>query len=178
MSSDTRVTVEDLAYDMADAHGISLAAAREGVRTYLGQINDIDHTRWDVDMDEAAADAIRESFAAYYADADEGATIRIYEDNAGGLILADDTAAWNLGYEGEPGGAEEDARTWRDGYWEPSDSCGQTRLDVTPDDLYSESQDAGRGDRVRLIAELNGSGWVTMPDRCGAAGARYLGVNI
>ena len=63
----TTITTNELANEMADRFDITLDAARQGVDTYLGQINDIDGTDWNTEMDEDAADAIRESFAAYYA---------------------------------------------------------------------------------------------------------------
>ena len=65
--TETRITTNELANEMAEKHDITLDAARQGVDTYLGQINEIDHTEWTTEMDEAAAEAIRDSFAAYYA---------------------------------------------------------------------------------------------------------------
>lgn len=62
------ITTRDLADELADRHDITTAAAREGVDTYLGQINELDGTAWDTEMDDAAAEAIRESFAAHYRD--------------------------------------------------------------------------------------------------------------
>ena len=62
------ITTRDLAAELAETHDITREAAREGVDTYLGQINDIDGAEWDDEMDDDAAEAIRESFAAYYRD--------------------------------------------------------------------------------------------------------------
>ena len=61
------ITTRDLVDELAEKHDITMQAAREGVDTYLGQINEIDGTAWDTEMDADAAEAIRESFAAYYA---------------------------------------------------------------------------------------------------------------
>lgn len=38
---------QDLADELAERHGITRAAAREGVHIYLGQINALDGTTWD-----------------------------------------------------------------------------------------------------------------------------------
>lgn len=65
--TETTITVRDLADEMAEKHDITVQAARQGVETYLGQINEIGHTEWATEMDEDAAEAIRASFAAYYA---------------------------------------------------------------------------------------------------------------
>jgi len=64
------IDTTDLADELADRFDITRAAAREGVDTYLGQINDIDHTAWDREMPGDISDFIRESFAAFYADAE------------------------------------------------------------------------------------------------------------
>lgn len=91
------ITVNNLAAQLADQYDITAAAARDGVGTYLGQINEIDGTRRGDDMDEAAADAIRASFEAHYGEPGERA------NNAALVALEDATLA-----------RESAASEWRD----------------------------------------------------------------
>lgn len=83
----TTITTTDLAADLAEQYDIADAAARDGVDVYLGQLIDIDGEQAaiaardevrngsgrligeSITLTGSAAAAIRESFAAYYADA-------------------------------------------------------------------------------------------------------------
>lgn len=66
------MNTNDLAHEMSDIHDITLAAAREGVATYLAQLADLGDqpvSGRDGSHDEladAATQAVREAFAAEY----------------------------------------------------------------------------------------------------------------
>lgn len=83
--TETTITVRDLADEMAEKHDITVQAAREGVDTYVGQLVEIDGEEatiaesrevrngsgrvvgQEITLTADAAEAIRASFAAYYA---------------------------------------------------------------------------------------------------------------
>lgn len=54
------ITTRDLAGELAEQYGITESAARESIDTLLGQINEIDGSEFTDEMDEQAADTIRD----------------------------------------------------------------------------------------------------------------------
>jgi hypothetical protein len=102
-------------------------------------------------------------------------TIRLYEDNAGGLSAhKDDGPVWYFGvcgavYGPDPAMFAEDAAAWLDGDWEPSENDGQHADGETEP-----------GDDISLIATYEDGSLVVIREQgspvAGGSGEAYLGV--